>query len=208
MAWTSSPVGMAAGCRRGDRGPSREIRRCGLPRWARKAKRFLSPHASSPWLTCSTRLLRSDRTKKPMAVEESLAILRQGAGKHFDPGLVARFATVAGPCTRALGTTTRRRVRELARIIERYFRPTWGLYLRRLLQSGSEAASPLCNFLRKYAVHAAPLRCSNKGSTSQQQLHCASGDSGEAPQATDSALPAKCTRARQGRTIFRRNAIE
>ena len=74
--------------------------------------------------------LTSERPyKKPMAVEESLAILRQGAGKHFDPGLVARFATVAGALHARFGNDYEAARRELARIIERYFQADLGVVL-------------------------------------------------------------------------------
>ena len=67
--------------------------------------------------------------KVPMAVEESLAILRQGAGKHFDPGLVARFATVAGALHARFANDYEAARAELERIIERYFKADLGVVL-------------------------------------------------------------------------------
>ena len=74
--------------------------------------------------------LTSERPyKKPMTVEESLEILRQGAGKHFDPGLVARFATMAGALHARFANDYEAARGELARIIERYFKADLGVVL-------------------------------------------------------------------------------
>ncbi len=67
--------------------------------------------------------LTSERPyKKPMTVEESLAILRQGAGGHFDPGLVERFTTIAPDLHARFAGDREAARRELAAIVERYFR--------------------------------------------------------------------------------------
>jgi response regulator RpfG family c-di-GMP phosphodiesterase len=74
--------------------------------------------------------LTSERPyKKPMTVEESIAILKQGAGQHFDPGLVARFATIAVDLHARFAHDYEAARKELAGIIERYFRTDLGVML-------------------------------------------------------------------------------
>jgi HD-GYP domain-containing protein (c-di-GMP phosphodiesterase class II) len=74
--------------------------------------------------------LTSERPyKKPMAVEEAIAILRQGAGQHFDPGLVARFATLAGDLHTRLANDHEAARKELACVIDRYFKADLGVVL-------------------------------------------------------------------------------
>ena len=74
--------------------------------------------------------LTSERPyKKPMPVEQSVAILREGAGQHFDPDLVAHFAAIAaGLHARFAGDPAAAR-NEVAEIIRRYFRADLGAIL-------------------------------------------------------------------------------
>jgi len=74
--------------------------------------------------------LTSERPyKKPLTVEESIAILKEGAGQHFDPGLVARFATIAVDLHARFADDYEAARKELAGIVERYFRTDLGVML-------------------------------------------------------------------------------
>jgi HD-GYP domain-containing protein (c-di-GMP phosphodiesterase class II) len=67
--------------------------------------------------------LSSERPyKRPMPVAECIAILQQGAGQHFDPELVARFAAMAVELHARFGNDVEAARKELAGIVERYFR--------------------------------------------------------------------------------------
>jgi len=74
--------------------------------------------------------LTSERPyKRPMTVEASIAILRQGAGQHFDPGLVSRFETLAVDLHARFANDYDAARQELAGIVERYFRNDPGVML-------------------------------------------------------------------------------
>ena len=74
--------------------------------------------------------LTSERPyKKPMTVEASIAILRQGAGQHFDPELVARFETIARDLHARVANDYEAARKELAGIIDRYFKADLGVVL-------------------------------------------------------------------------------
>jgi HD-GYP domain-containing protein (c-di-GMP phosphodiesterase class II) len=74
--------------------------------------------------------LTSERPyKKPMTVGESIAILKQGAGQHFDPDLVARFETIATGLHARFAEDYEGARKELAEIIRRYFRTDLGVIL-------------------------------------------------------------------------------
>jgi response regulator RpfG family c-di-GMP phosphodiesterase len=67
--------------------------------------------------------LSSERPyKQPMPVAECIAILQQGAGPHFDPELVARFAAMAVDLHARFANDYEAARKELAGIVERYFR--------------------------------------------------------------------------------------
>lgn len=72
--------------------------------------------------------LTSERPyKRPMSVEESIAILQQGAGQHFDPGLVSRFEAMAIDLHARFANDYEAARKELASIVERYFRADPGV---------------------------------------------------------------------------------
>jgi len=74
--------------------------------------------------------LTSERPyKKPMTLEESIVILRQGAGQHFDPGLAARFEAIAGDLHARFANNQEAARMELAGIIDRYFKTDLGVVL-------------------------------------------------------------------------------
>lgn len=67
--------------------------------------------------------LSSERPyKQPMPVAECIATLQQGAGPHFDPELVARFAAMAVDLHARFANDYEAARKELAGIVERYFR--------------------------------------------------------------------------------------
>lgn len=75
--------------------------------------------------------LASERPyKKPMTVAESVAILRDGAGRHFDPALVARFADLAPALHAQFAADDAAARAELDNILARYFRTDLGVILR------------------------------------------------------------------------------
>ena len=74
--------------------------------------------------------LTSERPyKKPMPLGESIAILKRGAGQHFDPGLVARFVTIAGDLHARFANDYEAARNELASMIDRYFKADLGVVL-------------------------------------------------------------------------------
>jgi len=78
--------------------------------------------------------LTSERPyKKPMTVEESIAILEKGAGQHFDPGLVARVAPIAADLHARFADDDASARRELEAIMRRYFRTDLGVILAEAL---------------------------------------------------------------------------
>jgi len=74
--------------------------------------------------------LTSERPyKKPLTLEESIEILKKGAGQHFDPELVERFTAIApGLHVRFANDYAAART-ELAEIIQRYFKTDLGIIL-------------------------------------------------------------------------------
>jgi hypothetical protein len=67
--------------------------------------------------------LSSERPhKQPMPVAECIATLQQGAGPHFDPELVARFAAMAVALDARFANDYEAARKEPAGIVERYFR--------------------------------------------------------------------------------------
>ena len=74
--------------------------------------------------------LASERPyKKPMTVEESIAALEQGAGRHFDPSLVARFAEIAPGLHARFGLDAAAARAELEVLLRRHFRTDLGVIL-------------------------------------------------------------------------------
>jgi HD-GYP domain-containing protein (c-di-GMP phosphodiesterase class II) len=77
--------------------------------------------------------LTSERPyKKPLPLVESLRILRDGAGNHFDPALVETFEGIAEPLYRLVAEQDDRARSELAAVVRRYFGQDLGLILREL----------------------------------------------------------------------------
>jgi HD-GYP domain-containing protein (c-di-GMP phosphodiesterase class II) len=74
--------------------------------------------------------LTSERPyKKPMTVAESMAILDQGAGQHFDPALLSRFETIADDLHARFASDDEAARNDLAAIIDRYFKADLGVVL-------------------------------------------------------------------------------
>ncbi|HEY6132461.1 MAG TPA: HD domain-containing phosphohydrolase [Rubrivivax sp.] len=74
--------------------------------------------------------LTSERPyKKPMTVAESMAILNQGAGQHFDPALLSRFETIADDLHARFASDDDAARNDLAAIIDRYFKADLGVVL-------------------------------------------------------------------------------
>lgn len=74
--------------------------------------------------------LTSERPcKKPLTVEESLEILKQGAGEHFDPELLKRFTAIAADLHGRFAHDDAAARREVAGIIQRYFKTDLGIIL-------------------------------------------------------------------------------
>ncbi len=64
--------------------------------------------------------------KKPFSLEESLQILRQGAGSHFDPELISRFETMAPALFKQYADPSEAARQELGNIVARYFQSDLG----------------------------------------------------------------------------------
>jgi HD-GYP domain-containing protein (c-di-GMP phosphodiesterase class II) len=75
--------------------------------------------------------------KEPLPVAEALSILEQGRGTHFDPGVLDRFAAMAGDLHRRYGGADEQPARdEVAALVDRFFRGDLGA----LLPPGDQAA--------------------------------------------------------------------
>jgi putative nucleotidyltransferase with HDIG domain len=67
--------------------------------------------------------LSSERPyKRPIDLEQSLQILREGAGAHFDPDLLQVFEGIAPKLHAAFGNRDQEARQQLALIVDRYFR--------------------------------------------------------------------------------------
>ncbi len=74
--------------------------------------------------------LTSERPyKDSMTVRESIAVLQQGAGKHFDPALLARFTTIAADLHARFANDYEAARSEVSALVERYFRTDLGALL-------------------------------------------------------------------------------
>jgi HD-GYP domain-containing protein (c-di-GMP phosphodiesterase class II) len=74
--------------------------------------------------------LTSERPyKDAMTVRESIAVLQQGAGKHFDPALLARFTTIAADLHARFANDYEAARNEVSVLVERYFRTDLGVLL-------------------------------------------------------------------------------
>ena len=78
--------------------------------------------------------------KEPLPVEEALAILEQGRGAHFDPGVLDLFAPLARPLhQRHAGEEGAGPRAEVGALLERYFQADLGALLSE--QGGPDPAS-------------------------------------------------------------------
>lgn len=74
--------------------------------------------------------LTSERPyKKPLTVEQSLEILKRGAGEHFDPELLERFTAMASDLHGRFANDDVAARKEVADIIQRYFKTDLGVIL-------------------------------------------------------------------------------
>ena len=74
--------------------------------------------------------LTSERPyKRPMTVDASIAILKHDAGKHFDPALLTRFEVIASDLHARFANQPETTRRELANIVDRYFKSDLGVML-------------------------------------------------------------------------------
>jgi HD-GYP domain-containing protein (c-di-GMP phosphodiesterase class II) len=74
--------------------------------------------------------LTSERLyKKPLTLEQSLEILKHGAGEHFDPGLLKRFTPIASDLHGRFDNDDVAARKEVAEIIQRYFKTNLGAIL-------------------------------------------------------------------------------
>jgi HD-GYP domain-containing protein (c-di-GMP phosphodiesterase class II) len=79
--------------------------------------------------------LTSERPyKKPFSLTASLEILRQGAGSHFDPALIAQFERLAPDLYERFANRDEAAKQELANIIKRYFQSDLGEIMQDLRQ--------------------------------------------------------------------------
>jgi HD-GYP domain-containing protein (c-di-GMP phosphodiesterase class II) len=67
--------------------------------------------------------------KKPLTVEESLEILKRGAGEHFDPELLEHFTAIASDLHGRFANDDVAARMEVAEIIQRYFKTDLGIIL-------------------------------------------------------------------------------
>jgi HD-GYP domain-containing protein (c-di-GMP phosphodiesterase class II) len=74
--------------------------------------------------------LASERPyKKPITVEEAIAIIQEGAGRHFDPSLVARFSAIAPDLHARFAFNSEAAHTEVDSLVRRYFGIDLGVIL-------------------------------------------------------------------------------